>query len=287
VVTDNYTYDAYGEVIEKTGNTTNDYLYRGEQSDSDTGLQYLRARNYDTNTGRFISTDPFEGVREVPISRHQYTYGNANPISFTDPSGYFSAEDVLLARILLGYLSSQTAIYQIATRSLRDGKRELEWKGTVNAAGISFSNLLFPVGYNLMFLETHDDERNEKVLADYLVLTAEVISFTAPIFKSLPFSPSPIPFSYTIGNASISTPTLFGAKPDELTGPYNSFTPFSLGIGVGGGYQSVLMGSYGMGKIDFTQPPGQFYGVETNILSVSTGISILINDPIRIPGPKI
>jgi hypothetical protein len=42
-----------------------------------------------------------------------------------------------------------------------------------------------------------------------------------------------------------------------------------------------------MGKIDFTQPPGQFYGVETNILSVSTGISILINDPIRIPGPKI
>jgi hypothetical protein len=45
-VTDTYDYDAFGNKINSTGTTTNNYLYRGEQYDSDLGLYYLRARYY-------------------------------------------------------------------------------------------------------------------------------------------------------------------------------------------------------------------------------------------------
>ena len=90
-VTDSYEYGAYGDVLSATGTTENPYLYRGEWWDAELGLQYLRARYYEPETGRFLSPDPFEGVVESPVSRHRYLYGNANPVVFEDPSGEVSA----------------------------------------------------------------------------------------------------------------------------------------------------------------------------------------------------
>ena len=101
-VTDSYLYDAYGNVLKRMDDTENSYLYRGEQSDGETGLQYLRARYNDTTTGRFISTDPFEGLTEMPMSRHRYLYGYNNPLEFIDPSGRTSIS-----------LSQQTATFSI------------------------------------------------------------------------------------------------------------------------------------------------------------------------------
>lgn len=43
-VTDTYSYDAWGNQLTKTGDTTNEYLYNGESWDANTGLYYLRAR---------------------------------------------------------------------------------------------------------------------------------------------------------------------------------------------------------------------------------------------------
>src|SRR5258708_4142407 len=41
-----YDYDAFGNKINSTGTTPNNFLYRGEFFDSDLGLYYLRARYY-------------------------------------------------------------------------------------------------------------------------------------------------------------------------------------------------------------------------------------------------
>jgi len=43
-VTDQYTYDAFGNLITNTGTTPNNYRFAGEQSDPNLGLYYLRAR---------------------------------------------------------------------------------------------------------------------------------------------------------------------------------------------------------------------------------------------------
>ena len=106
-VTDTYVYDAFGNLIDSTGSTKNYYRYCGEQFDETTGLYYLRARYMDTTTGRFISQDSYAGSISDPTSLHKYLYANANPVMYSDPSGYMTlAETVTVSAIISGMTSS-------------------------------------------------------------------------------------------------------------------------------------------------------------------------------------
>ena len=93
-VTDAYNYDAFGNLIDKTGTTVNNYLYCGEQFDSATGLYYLRARYMNPTTGTFISMDTYQGSIFEPATLHKYLYANANPVTYCDPSGYSAENDI-------------------------------------------------------------------------------------------------------------------------------------------------------------------------------------------------
>jgi RHS repeat-associated protein len=86
-VTDSYEYDAFGNSFTKVGTTPNNYLYRGEQYDSDLGLYYLRARYYNPATGRFLSRDPLDGQQIDPKTLHKYLYAGGDPANSWDPSG--------------------------------------------------------------------------------------------------------------------------------------------------------------------------------------------------------
>jgi RHS repeat-associated protein len=93
-ITDTYDYDAFGNKVNSTGTTPNNYLYRGEQFDPDLGLYYLRARYYNPLTGRFMSRDPndpqpfnSDGNPTDPKALHKYLYANGDPINDIDPSG--------------------------------------------------------------------------------------------------------------------------------------------------------------------------------------------------------
>jgi RHS repeat-associated protein len=87
VVTDEYEYDAFGNSFTKVGTTPNNYLYRGEQYDSDLGLYYLRARYYNPATGRFLSRDPEDGYSRDPKTLHKYLYAGGDPVNAEDPTG--------------------------------------------------------------------------------------------------------------------------------------------------------------------------------------------------------
>ena len=94
LITDTYTYDAFGNITAQTGETYNPYLYNQEQYDANTGLYYLRARYMDPSTGRFVSMDSYGGSIYDPTSLHKYLYANADPIGFSDPSGYYSLSEM-------------------------------------------------------------------------------------------------------------------------------------------------------------------------------------------------
>ncbi|MBE9078258.1 putative Ig domain-containing protein [Romeria aff. gracilis LEGE 07310] len=105
-VIDRYVYDAYGRLIAHDGNADNAYQFAGEQRDSQTGLDYLRARYYDSDLGRFISKDAFSGMLGDPMSQHDYQYAHANPVNFTDPTGYFSLQEALSVTAMLSITAS-------------------------------------------------------------------------------------------------------------------------------------------------------------------------------------
>ena len=94
-VTDTYTYDAFGNLIGRTGATPNDYLFSGERFDADTGLYYLRARYLNAESGRFWTMDSYEGSASDPRSLHKYTYVSNEPVNTIDPSGNIGISGVI------------------------------------------------------------------------------------------------------------------------------------------------------------------------------------------------
>jgi RHS repeat-associated protein len=91
-LTDRYTYDAYGKLTQTAGTTSNNYLFAGEQWDSNLEQYYLRQRYYDPQIGRFTRMDTHEGILSNPLSLNKYIYAHDNPVLNTDPSGLFLAE---------------------------------------------------------------------------------------------------------------------------------------------------------------------------------------------------
>jgi len=86
-----YAYDAYGNAIGfDPAAALTSYLYSGEQFDTRVQMQYLRARYYDPNTGRFNQLDPFAGNNHDPQSLHKYLYVHGDPVNGIDPSGWFT-----------------------------------------------------------------------------------------------------------------------------------------------------------------------------------------------------
>ena len=115
MATDFYTFDAFGNLTEQIGDTENSYLYRGEQFDSFTGLYYLRARYMNPSTGTFITMDEYAGSAFEPVSLHKYLYANANPVMFSDPSGYFSLGEFSAANAISSTLDKMYTSNMIGT----------------------------------------------------------------------------------------------------------------------------------------------------------------------------
>ncbi|MGH8547582.1 MAG: RHS repeat-associated core domain-containing protein [Methylococcales bacterium] len=93
-VTDRYDYEAFGNLIGVTGGTANSYLYSGEQRDFGLGLDYLRARYYSHEQGRFRTRDSVAGQSFDPPSLRASNYTKVNPVNWLDPSGNFTLSEL-------------------------------------------------------------------------------------------------------------------------------------------------------------------------------------------------
>ena len=63
--------------------------FTGHEQLDTVGLVHMNGRIYDAKLGRFLSADPNVQAPANPQSLNRYTYVNNNPLSYTDPSGYF------------------------------------------------------------------------------------------------------------------------------------------------------------------------------------------------------
>jgi RHS repeat-associated protein len=74
------TYDSFGNHV---ASSRSRYTYTGRERDADTGLMYYRARSYDPQLGRFISSDPIGLNGGI----NPYAYVGNGPIRSIDPFG--------------------------------------------------------------------------------------------------------------------------------------------------------------------------------------------------------
>ena len=82
-ILNHYSYDAFGNIIEKTEKVENRFCYNGEMLDPVTQQYYLRARFYNPVIGRFTQEDTYYGD-----GLNLYQYCQANPVGYVDPSGH-------------------------------------------------------------------------------------------------------------------------------------------------------------------------------------------------------
>ena len=89
-----YSYDVFGTIRSQTGTSANQWLFTGEQRDSDSSLYSLRARYYDPSIGRFLGRDPLSGSSRRPDTLNRYVYVRNNPANLVDPYGLFGFSDI-------------------------------------------------------------------------------------------------------------------------------------------------------------------------------------------------
>jgi RHS repeat-associated protein len=92
MVANGYTYDpsreGYGEPT-VTGSLPNEFDFAGQQTDP-AGLQYLRARYYDPETGAFLSREPL--ANETWWLGSGFGYARCDPVAVADPTGMIPSD---------------------------------------------------------------------------------------------------------------------------------------------------------------------------------------------------
>jgi RHS repeat-associated protein len=84
-----YDYTPYGKLSRKCERTGTSYLHKGKERDTETGLDYFDARNFDSDLGRFLSVDPMAS-KAPGLTPYRYCFDN--PVNLTDPSRLFEGD---------------------------------------------------------------------------------------------------------------------------------------------------------------------------------------------------
>ncbi len=87
IITDRYTYDSWGNLIEQAGDTPNPFTWNGAYGYEFipfTGLYHVGAREYDPRTARWLQRDPIDVAGGHP---NVYAYCLNQPVTRVDPSG--------------------------------------------------------------------------------------------------------------------------------------------------------------------------------------------------------
>jgi len=118
-------YGAFGDLVDRTNTGIDasvgfEHRLHGMSLDAATLLYFVRARSYETRTGRFVSRDPFGGLSKRPESMEPYSYANQNPLFGRDPSGRITLLEIAVGAAIVGVLA---AGYIGATKFLDHRKR--------------------------------------------------------------------------------------------------------------------------------------------------------------------
>ena len=83
-VTATYDYRPYGDILATSGAESTHFRFTGHERDPESGLDYMLARSYAYDVGRFLRPDP---MQDKYPGLSPYAYANNNPLKYVDPDG--------------------------------------------------------------------------------------------------------------------------------------------------------------------------------------------------------
>jgi RHS repeat-associated protein len=89
-------YDGFGNVLSGDDGSSQggDFRFQGQWLEGESGLYYMRARDYDSQTGLFLSRDAVDVQQQGVEAFNPYQFAYNNPLVFSDPSGLFTLIEV-------------------------------------------------------------------------------------------------------------------------------------------------------------------------------------------------
>ncbi|WP_192483471.1 MULTISPECIES: RHS repeat domain-containing protein [Cysteiniphilum] len=118
-------------------NAANNFTYKGEYQDLDSNTVYLKARDYDPTSARFLSRDSYD------VWNH-YSYADSDPVNKIDPSGHesekvsaYTFNIIAIIGGVLGFFFSGGS-YLFAASAFFGGA-----SGTLGVIGLSLENKTF------------------------------------------------------------------------------------------------------------------------------------------------
>ncbi len=99
--TSRHDYGPFGQPLTSNGSTVlNGKAYINERFDAETGLQYLHARYYDPNLGRFLTPDTWDPIL-AGVDFNRYAYAANDPVNQSDANGHLAGlDDAAITAIL-------------------------------------------------------------------------------------------------------------------------------------------------------------------------------------------
>ena len=141
-----FRYDSFGNLREAwggaIGSAGGDFRFQGQWLEENTGIYYFRARDYDAQTGMFLSRDPVDPTEQQPESLNPYQFAYNNSYLYRDPTGMFSILELNAAEaVQKGIDAAQQAAYNQLRSDLID-----KAKGITGQIFQGLLSKLFPFG---------------------------------------------------------------------------------------------------------------------------------------------
>ncbi|MBA4147413.1 MAG: immunoglobulin domain-containing protein, partial [Verrucomicrobia bacterium] len=102
-----FQYDGFGNQRGTTGHDAQvasgvdgDFRFHGQWLEAGSGLYHVRAREYDSVTGKFLTRDPDEPGSENVEAFNSYHFANNNPYTYGDPTGEFTVIEMNIAQAI-------------------------------------------------------------------------------------------------------------------------------------------------------------------------------------------
>ena len=114
-----YTYDAWGNILTKSGDLAdlNPFRYRTYYFDNETWFYYLQSRYYNPGLGRFLNADAFASTGQGLLGNNMFAYCLNNPVNYADYDGFRVA-------VLIGLAQTNFQLFEEASGNPKDSPPE-------------------------------------------------------------------------------------------------------------------------------------------------------------------